>query len=107
MMRKSTAVLLALSAGSVLAGSAPAHANSAAVDYFRNRAERTAVPALLTQDQRNYYKDLFAAIRAKDWARVDALFAQQPDGPLHEVARAEYFLNPASPRAELDTLNAW
>ena len=27
-----------------------AQANSAAVDYFRNRANRTAVPSLLTQE---------------------------------------------------------
>jgi soluble lytic murein transglycosylase len=29
-----------------------AEANSAAIDYFRSRADRTAVPALLTQEER-------------------------------------------------------
>ena len=43
--------------GLTLAGTAAllpvaAQANSAAVDYFRNRASRTAVPTLLTQDER-------------------------------------------------------
>ena len=37
-----------------------AQANSAAVDYFRNRASRSAVPTVLTQDERTYYQDLFA-----------------------------------------------
>jgi len=85
----------------------PAAANSAAVDYFRSRADRTAVPALLSQDERAYYKDLFAAIEHEDWTRVQTLFAQKPDGPLHQVARAEYFLDPKSPKIELDALNQW
>jgi soluble lytic murein transglycosylase len=85
----------------------PATANSAAIDYFGNRSARTAVPTLLTQDQRGYYRELFAAIERKDWTRVQALFAQTPDGPLHAVARAEYFLHPTSPKIELDALNAW
>ena len=84
-----------------------AHANSAALEYFRGRADRTAVPSLLSQDERAYYKDLFAAIKAKDWTRTDALLAQKPDGPLHAVAKAEYYLDATSPRIELDALNQW
>lgn len=86
---------------------APAAANSAAVDYFRNRSARTAVPSLLTQDERSYYRDLFGAIDKGDWTRVQALFAEKNDGPLHQVALAEYYLAPASPRIELDALNKW
>lgn len=101
-------VLLAAAALSgVAAAASPAQANSAAVEYFSNRASRTAVPTLLTQDQRTYYRSLFGAIHAKNWTQVDALLAQVPDGPLHQVAEAEYFLDPASPKIGLDTLNAW
>jgi soluble lytic murein transglycosylase-like protein len=90
-----------------LVAAAPAQANSAAIEYFRNRADRTAVPALLSQDERAYYKDLFTAIRAKDWPRTQLLLAQKPDGPLHGVARAEFYLDAASPRIELDALIQW
>ena len=90
-----------------LLGAAPAQANSAAVEYFRGRADRTAVPALLSQDERAYYRDLFTAIRMKDWARTELLLTQKADGPLHPVARAEYYLAAGSPRTELDTLNQW
>lgn len=93
--------------GLALLRPAPASANSAAVDYFRNRADRTAVPALLSQDERAYYKDLFGAIEHQDWAKVQAMFADKPDGPLHQVARAEYYLDPRSPRIDLDSLNRW
>jgi len=84
-----------------------AHANSAAADYFRNRADRTAVPALLSQDERSYYRDLFAAIDRKDWTRVQAMFVQKADGPLHAVAKAEYYLAAGSPRIEVDALGQW
>jgi soluble lytic murein transglycosylase-like protein len=101
--------LLALTcaAGATLAGATTAQANSAAVDYFRSRADRTAVPSLLSQDERAYYRDLFAAIERKDWTRVQTLFAQKSDGPLHQQALAEYYLAAGSPRIELESLNAW
>jgi soluble lytic murein transglycosylase len=94
-------------AGCAIAAPGMAAANSAAVDYFRNRADRSAVPALLTADERTYYRDLFAAIDRADWARVQALFAQKADGPLHQVARAEYYLAAGSPKIEGETLGQW
>lgn len=94
-------------AGSALLAVPAAHANSAAVDYFRNKADRTAVPSLLTKEDREYYRDLFAAIKGKDWSRVQAMFAQKPDGPLHPEARAEYYLAAGSPRIEGDELSRW
>ena len=71
-----------------LAAALPAHANSAAVDYFRSRADRTAVPSLLSQDDRSYYKTLFGAIEKQDWSTVQQMLAQRQDGPLHEIGRA-------------------
>ncbi len=94
-------------AGAATLAAPLAHANSAAVDYFRNRADRTAVPTLLTQDERQYYRDLFAAIDHKDWTRAQTLFAQKADGPLQSVALAEYYLAAGSPQIGLDNLNQW
>ena len=84
-----------------------AQANSAAIDYFRNRADRSAVPSVLSQEERDYYQGLFAAIDRKDWAQVQQLFARKSDGPLHAAARAEYYLAPGSPRIELGELSQW
>ena len=84
-----------------------ARANSAAVDYFRNRADRSAVPAVLSQGERDYYRSLFAAIDRKDWSQVQQLFAQKSDGPLHATAKAEYYLAAGSPRIELGELSQW
>ncbi len=93
-------IVTALAAGAAM----PAHANSAAADYFRGRADRTAVPALLSQDDRTYYKQLFGAIEREDWAGVQAMFAQRADGPLHAAARAQFYLAATSPRADLQPL---
>lgn len=85
----------------------PAFANSAAIDYFRTRADRTAVPSLLSQNDRTYYRQVFEAIDNKDWARVQQMLADRRDGPLHQQALAEYYLAAGSPKIELPELQAW
>ncbi|HYG46920.1 MAG TPA: lytic transglycosylase domain-containing protein [Allosphingosinicella sp.] len=65
---------------------------------------RAAVAAALTPDQRSGYRDVFAAIRASDWPGASARLAAMPEGPLHDVARAELFLAKGSPRVELPDL---
>lgn len=99
--------LLAGLAATATVATAPAHANSAAVDYFRTRADRTAVPSLLSQEDRAYYKQIFDAIGAKDWTTVQKMLADRPDGPLHQQVRAEYYLAAGSPKIELADLQAW
>ncbi|WP_413630325.1 lytic transglycosylase domain-containing protein [Novosphingobium sp. KCTC 2891] len=101
---KTRATLAGLAATLAVAAALPAHANSAAVDYFRNRADRTAVPSLLSQDDRAYYKALFGAIEREDWISVQQMFAQRADGPLHAVAKAQFYLASTSPKVELQPL---
>ncbi len=85
---------------------APASANSAAAEYFRSRADRTAVPALLSQDDRDYYRQLFGAIEREEWIGVQALLAKRGDGPLHAVAQSQYYLAATSPKAALQSLSS-
>jgi len=93
--------------GLALACSAtPAAANSASADYFRLRGATRNAPAILTRDEREFYTALFAAERREDWARVEALLADNPDGPLHAVAKAEFYLAATSPKAEAAPLLA-
>ncbi|MEZ5744820.1 MAG: lytic transglycosylase domain-containing protein [Sphingomonadaceae bacterium] len=93
-------------AGTAFASSA-AYANSAAVDYFRNRADRSAVPSVLSKDDRDFYRDLHAAIDREEWSRVQQMLASRGEGPLHQHAQGEYFLAPTSPKIELNDLQAW
>ncbi|MDP3551501.1 MAG: lytic transglycosylase domain-containing protein [Novosphingobium sp.] len=99
--RATKLTLVALVASTAALSAVPAQANSAAVDYFRGRAARTAVPTLLSADDRGYYKSLFSAIEQEDWTKVQAMFSQRSDGPLHTVARSQYILAATSPKAEL------
>jgi soluble lytic murein transglycosylase-like protein len=93
-------------AAALLASAAPAHAGSAR-DYFVARAAQSATPAQLDKDERVYYVRLFAAIDAEDWTGVQALFAQRDHGPLHRIARAEYYLAKNSPKVTLEQIQDW
>jgi soluble lytic murein transglycosylase len=101
---KLTAAIAAALASAVVA--APATANSSA-EYFRSRALNSNIPQLLSRPDREYYSQLFQAIDRGDWTRVQAMFAERGDGPLHQVARAEYYLAANSPRVELPVIQAW
>jgi soluble lytic murein transglycosylase-like protein len=95
-------------AGVVACSFAPqASANSAAADYFRARATSSNIPELLSKSDRDWYRDLFDAIDREDWIRVDGMFAQRAEGPLHAVAKAQYFLHANSPKVELPAIQAW
>ena len=80
----------ALAVVSVLAPT-PSLANSAAMDYFTKRADRTAVPKLLTQDERGFYDQVFKAIDRSDWKQVQDLLTCKPEGPLNAVAKAQFY----------------
>lgn len=99
--------VLALASALAACVASPALASSSAAEYFRARAHTSNVPELLSRTDREWYRALFAAIEAKDWVRADAMFAERADGPLHQVARAEYFLDAASPKIELPAIESW
>ncbi len=99
---------LCLIAGALALGSAaPAFANTSAAEYFKARATSSNVPALLSDADRRYYREVFAAIDDQNWSRLDALLAERQDGPLHAVAKAEYYLHANSPRVEADQIANW
>lgn len=84
----------------------PAQARTAA-EYFRARAIENKVPNLLSRDEQEYYRSVFAAIDRKEWQRVETMLAEKATGPLHQVALAEFYLDPGSPKVELPQLEGW
>jgi len=46
----------------------------------------------LSAEQRGAWREVFAAIRADDWAGAATRLGALPDGPLHQAARAELYL---------------
>lgn len=58
---------------------------------------RGTYAAQLGTNAKALYRDIFAAIRAQDWATAAAKLDAMPEGPLHAVARDELYLAKGSP----------
>ena len=76
-----------------------------------------AAPATTPAAQRGYadqlgpnaralYRDIFATIKSGQWEAASAKLAAMPEGPLHNVARAELYLAKGSPKVDGETLAA-
>jgi soluble lytic murein transglycosylase len=69
-------------------------------------AARQAYAPQLGPNARALYKDVFALIRAQNWAEAAAKLDGMPEGPLHAVARAELYLAKGSPKVDGSALIA-
>ena len=56
--------------------------------------------AQLGPNAQTFYKSVFAAIRDGNWADAAAKLDSTPEGPLHNVARAELYLAKGSPKVD-------
>ncbi|GMN14405.1 lytic transglycosylase domain-containing protein [Altererythrobacter sp. MTPC7] len=97
---------LGLAAACAATTAMPAAANTSA-EYFRAKSVSNNLPQLLSDAEQQYYRSVFQAIDRESWGEVENLLAQRGDGPLHDVARAEYYLHANSPRIELPALQSW
>ncbi len=93
-------------AAALLTTAPAAHAESTR-EYFVARLAHSAAPAQLSEADRTFYKNLFAAIDAQDWTEVETMIAQQPGGLLTPIATAEYYTAANSPKVTLDQIDAW
>ena len=100
-MKLTSALLLA--AAAMLPGAALANSDEDQGPAAAAQAN-APLPTILTAAQRNAYRDIFAAIRAQDWAGAAAKIDGMDEGPLHNAARARLYLAPNSPRIELPPL---
>ncbi len=99
------AVLASLATLAVL--TATPSAAQTAREYFVARTARNEAPQQLSQQDREYYAAVFAAIDRKDWDGAASQLAQRGDGLLHPVAPPELYLAAGSPRVELPQIEAW
>ncbi|HEX8364940.1 MAG TPA: lytic transglycosylase domain-containing protein [Allosphingosinicella sp.] len=97
-MRIKAALFLAAAA----AMPAPAPAADAAAEASAE-AQASAAP-VLSPEQRSLYREVFAAIRGRDWLAAAVRLDGTSEGPLHDYARARLYLAPGSPRVELEPL---
>ncbi len=69
-------------------------------------SRRAAQPSVLSESERSNYREIFAAIRAQNWAAAASRLDVMGDGPLHAIARAELYVAKGSPKVELEPLLA-
>ncbi|HEX8527180.1 lytic transglycosylase domain-containing protein [Allosphingosinicella sp.] len=96
-MKRPTALLFA--AAFALAPASALAEGSSSAEAAAAQAGAT-LPRVLTDEQRRSYREIFAAIRAGDWASAAVRLDGMQAGPLHDVARARLYLAPGSPRVE-------
>jgi soluble lytic murein transglycosylase-like protein len=59
-----------------------------------------AIPAQLSASERENYRNVFADLRAQNWAGAAGRLDGMRSGPLHDLARAMLYTMPGSPRVE-------
>lgn len=67
----------------------------------------TAIAPVLTPEERNAYRQVFAAIDAEQWDVVENLLAQRPEGILTQAARAEFYTHAKSPKVSAEQIASW
>jgi soluble lytic murein transglycosylase len=93
---------LACAAGLLLAAS-PARADDDN-DARPSLARAFAAPSQLSASERENYRAIFTALRARDWAGAAGRLDGMRPGALHDAARAMLYAMPGSPRVELEPL---
>jgi soluble lytic murein transglycosylase len=63
-----------------------------------------AAPTQLSAAERDSYRAIFAALRLRDWAAAAGRLDEMRQGPLHDIARAQLYILPGSPRVEAGPL---
>ena len=104
--RKVLGIALSLLIAPAALAQSPDFAGSMAAHYDREDRSDT-VPAVLTREQRETYRQLFEAIDREDWNRVRDIVATVPVGELHQVALAEYYTHANSPKVSAGQIEQW
>jgi len=100
-VKASVTAFLVLAAATGLAQ--PAQASDS--DLRPASMQRTYAPQLGPNAQTRY-RQIFEAIQSKQWVNAQTLIEATPEGPLHNVARAELYLAKGSPVVPAEALSA-
>ena len=75
--------------------------------YNGGQPVQSSVPSQLSAQEREAYIAVFRAIERQDWATVQQLLDQNRNSVLYQVALAEFYAHPNSPRVSGDQIAAW
>ncbi|QUL38582.1 lytic transglycosylase domain-containing protein [Erythrobacter sp. JK5] len=102
-------VLLAATLTTALAapGIAAAQSQSMVAHYSHATNENKAVPSVLSQRERERYRDVFRAIDQEQWNDVEGQLDGRNGDVLHQVALAEYYTHANSPKVSAEQITRW
>lgn len=100
-------VLAGLGASFFAPVTAQAQSGSLVAQWGENVRQDSALGQVLPHDERDHFRQLFAAIDAEQWSVVEDLLAQRPNGVLTQAARAEYYTHANSPKVSPEQISAW
>jgi soluble lytic murein transglycosylase-like protein len=107
-LRRSGTVLAAMVlAAAGLHASAAAQTGDLVARWHGATPAGQALTPVLSAEEREAYRQLFAAIDAGRWPEVEALLAARPDGLLTQTARAEYYTHADSPKVSAEQIAQW
>jgi soluble lytic murein transglycosylase-like protein len=98
---------LALVSAFALAPAVSAQSDNLVAQYDRAPQRSDAIPAVLSDAERQHFSQVFSAIDREQWQEVQALLAQRQDSVLHQVALAEYYTHANSPRISAEEIAQW
>ena len=84
-----------------------AQSQSMAAHYDRQASQSSSVPAVLSSQEREFYRDVFRSIDQHRWERVETLLSENNPGVLHQMALAEYYTHAKSPKIEAEKIGTW
>jgi soluble lytic murein transglycosylase-like protein len=99
----STVALVALT----LPVAAAAQSGDLVARWNGQASTENTIAAVLSAEEHDHYRQLFAAIDAEQWSVVENLLAARPDGVLTQMARAEYYTHANSPKVSAEQIAAW
>ncbi|MGY6551999.1 MAG: lytic transglycosylase domain-containing protein [Erythrobacter sp.] len=105
---KQAAMMLGVAVAAATLGSAAiAQSGDLVARYDQGAGAYGTVPMVLSGEDRQYYRDIFAAIDREQWSLVEGLLAQRSGGVLHQAATAAYYTHANSPRVSADQVARW
>ncbi|MEL6529373.1 MAG: lytic transglycosylase domain-containing protein [Pseudomonadota bacterium] len=84
-----------------------AQSQSMAAHYNGQASQSSSVPAVLSNNEREYYSAVFRSIDRQQWKQVEELLKNRDGGVLHQMALAEYYTHAKSPKVSADQIGMW
>ncbi|GMN01321.1 lytic transglycosylase domain-containing protein [Erythrobacter sp. MTPC3] len=89
------------------ASGASAQSQSMAAHYNAQTQNTAQLPRVLSDEERQHFRDVFRAIDREEWDRVEDLLQRNQDSVLYQIALAEFYTDANSPAVSAEQISEW